>query len=232
MEKFRLPRQKMSDEFRGIISREMKKHGDVLTVASTKRMTEIARVVKEIEVCGLPKRFVKKKLSKELGYGIFLHPDAKPILRGEVIAPYSGNVSFERKSRVDDAAYAFDLVDIVYLTKEEQEIFDKNGPYSARRQYVAKLDALKQGNFTRFVNHSDNPNVMAVSLRIPKNRLGLREMPSEVIYIAKKRINPCEQLLSCYEDEEKGYWGVFKIVPFPMTPKTFQIDSRLRLVRS
>jgi hypothetical protein len=42
---------------------------------------------------------------------------------------------------------------------------------------------------------------------------------------------PGEQLLISYEDGEKSYWGVAKIKPFPMTPKTFILDSGLKLVK-
>jgi len=69
-------------------------------------------------------------------------------------------------------------------------------------------------------------------LRIPKNRFGLEPMALEVIYFAKKKIWPGEQLLVSYEDgEEQTYWGVMGIKPYPLTPKTFQLSESLRLIK-
>jgi hypothetical protein len=83
------------------------------------------------------------------------------------------------------------------------------------------------GNFTRFINHSGKPNVKAELLKIPGKFLGTEQAAFELVYFAKKDILPGEQLLVSYEAEDESYWGALKIVPFPMTPRTFRINLDL-----
>ncbi len=230
--KFKLPRQLISHDINKVISRELRKQKVYLARASNKILKEIVEVCKAISTTGLPKYLVCKKLSDKLGHGIFLRPDAAPILRGQVIAPYAGVVSIDAQNLPAKDAYVFAPLEYMHLSKEEQFFYDKESDYHPRRLYSVNLDAEKQGNFTRFINHSDQPNVIARILAIPSNSLGLAPAFMEVIYFANKRIHPGEQLLVCYEDEEGSYWDVFKIKPFPMTPKTFQLDKSLKLLNS
>jgi len=228
--KFRLTRQLIANpNISGIISREMKKQKTSVFSASKKDLKEIAEVAGEITKRGLPKYLVRKKLPNDLGHGIFLHPKAKPILKGQVIAPYAGEVSILPQNMPDDSAYAFAAVNDFHLPKEEQALLRDKLPFHPRRLYFVNIDGLKKGNFTRFINHSETPNVIAHLVRIPSNSFGLSQSPMEIIYYAKKTIHPGEQLLVCYEDGEKSYWGALNIKPFPMTAKTFQLTPFLKL---
>lgn len=229
--RFNLPRQLVDQEITKIISREVRKQRINVLRASKNNIKEIAEVSEAIEKRGLPKYLICKKLPHDLGHGIFLHPNASPILKGQVIAPYAGEVSLVPQSRDDDAAYAFAPLSDIHLKKKEQLLVDKKCRYHPRRLYSLKLDAFKKGNFTRFINHSEKPNIIADLFSIPPNSYGLTPAPIEVVYIAKKTIHPGEQLLVCYEDGEKSYWGIFKIEPFPMTPKTFQLTSSLKVIQ-
>ena len=177
-----------------------------------------------------PKNLVCKKLPGGLGYGIFLHPKAQPILRGQIIAPYSGEVSFVPQNVPDDSLYAFEPLSKIHLTKEEQARFDGKRPFHPRRHYSMHVNALKKGNFTRFINHSDKPNVVADLYKVPSNPYGLSPSPIEVFYLAKKKIHPGEQLLVCYDGDSKSYWSALGIKPIPITPKTFQLDSSLKVI--
>lgn len=213
----------------GIISREIKKQRISVPPASKKQLKEIAAVSKQIQKNGLPEYLVKKKLPKGLGFGIFLHPDAKPIPKGRVIAPYAGEVFIAPQNAPDDSAYVFELISHVHLLKKEQALLSKGLCYHPRRHYSINLDALRKGNFTRFINHSEIPNVIAHMACIPPNNFGLTPSPLQIIYFAKKTILPGEQLLVCYEGEEKSYWTSLKIKPVPMGPKTFQLNCSLQI---
>lgn len=228
--KFKLPRQIVNDEINKIVSKEVRKQRVSLFVASKKTLKEIVEVSDEIKKRGLPKYLVRKKLPRRLGYGIFLHPKAKPILKGQVIAPYSGLVTLSPQNGYDDSAYIFSPLYDIYFTREEQQQLDSENRYHPRRLYALHIDALKEGNFTRFINHSNKPNILAEFFRIRPNSYGLVPAPLEVIYIAKKTILPGEQLLVCYENEDKTYWGHLKIKPVPITPKTFQLNSSLKVI--
>ncbi len=228
--KFKLPCQVGDQNISGIISREIKKQKIGVLRASKKDLKEIAAVSEEIRKQGLPKYLVCKKLPQGLGHGIFLHPEAKPIPKGHVIAPYAGELSLDpQNSQEDDSAYVFEMIGDIHLSKKEQLLLDKHHSYHPRRLYSINLDALKKGNFTRFINHSEKPNVVAHLVRIPSNGLDLAPSPLQIIYFAKKTILPGEQLLVCYEEGEKSYWGSLKIKPVPVTPKSFQLNRSLQL---
>lgn len=221
--KFNLKRQIIGSDIIKIVSRNWKDEDLDRYLITKNNLKEIEQILKEIEKRALPKAFVLKKLPGKLGHGVFLHPKAAPILKGQAIAPYAGEVSIVVQNADDDASYAFDPVVDLRLTKEEQKKFDPKNRYHPRRLYALKLDAEKRGNFTRFVNHSSQPNVVAYLVSTKEN-------PYEIIYFAKKKILPGEQLLVSYEEEEDSYWGVLGIEPFPMTPRTFQIDKTLKLI--
>ena len=210
----------------------MKKQKFTATRATRKNIQEIANVSQEIEKLGLPEYLVLKKLPDGLGQGIFLHPKAKPIEKGRVIAPYSGIVAFIPEYHSSGSDYAFSLLSHLLLSKKEQLFFDPERKYHPRRFYSIDLDAEKQGNFTRFINHSETPNLAAYPLKIPKNAQGLEPSPLDIVYMAIKKIRPGEQLLVCYEDGEKSYWGALKIKPIPITPQTFQLNSSLKLIKT
>jgi hypothetical protein len=228
--KYKLPRQVFTPEIAKVISREMKTQKFKLSSADKKDLEEIKAILAIIEKEGIPEHLVCKKLTNNLGHGIFLHPKAKPLEKGEIIAPYAGDLSLVPQNGEDEGSYAFEPINDLHLSKEEQAFFDPKKKFHPGRLYSLKLDALKKGNFTRFINHSEKPNVVACMMAISKNSMGLAPAPIEIIYMAKKKINPGEQLLVSYEDGEKSYWSVSKIKPFPMTPKTFKIDESLKLI--
>ena len=230
--KFKLPRQLLDPEIVSIISREIRRQKISVTRASEKRLRELIQISHWIEDKGLPDFLVCLKLSHRLGFGIFLRADAKPIVKDQMIAPYSGEVSLVVEHEPDDTAYAFSPMDPFHLTKKEQAILDRGHRYHPRRLYSIKVDALYRGNFTRFINHSEEPNVLACAFcTTKKNSFGLPSMPIEIIYVAKKTIHPGEQLLVCYEEEEKSYWGAFNKTPFSMTPTTFRENTSLQILR-
>ncbi len=229
--KFKLARPIFSAEIEKIVRREMKKDKKGLPRASRENLRELADVSKVIAEKGLPEHLLCKKLPHNLGRGIFLKRDAKPILKGEVIASYAGELKIIPQNAPDDSAYAFDPVSGMHLKKEEQALYDKKNKYHPGRLYSLNLDAFKVGNFTRFINHSEKPNVVAQLMSIPANPYGLKVAPFEIVYMAKKTIKPGEQLLVCYEDGEKSYWGALKIKPYPVVAKTFQVDARGKLIQ-
>lgn len=220
--KFKLPRQKISKDLLDFCSYIIKKNKVDVPRATPKVVRGLPPILREIEKRGLPPYLVLKKLQGKLGYGIFLHPKAPPILKGDPIAPYAGEIILRPENEEDDSDYTFALVSGFHLTREEQQTWDPHRSYHPRRLYSIDLDARKKGNFTRFINHSDEPNIEAHFVRTPTS-------PFELIYVAKKKILPGEQLLVCYEGEDKSYWGALKIKPFPMTPRTFLLSSSIEL---
>ena len=220
---FNLPIAECNREFVKIVSRQFRKRDLDLHTLTEKNLKELDEVLKEIERDTLPKKYVLRKLKGKIGQGIFLHVDAKPILKGQVIGLYTGKVSLQAQMDAADGDYTFDIVTDLHLTKDEQERFDPRNRFAPRRLYDLKLDALKIGNFTRFINHSNKPNIEAVLVHF-------KDTGFQIIYMAKTKINPGEQLLVSYEGEEDSYWGLLGIKPFPMTAKTFYLNDSLRLI--
>lgn len=231
--KFKLPRQILNKEVSSVISKEVRRQRIGFLRANKNHLKQIAEVSQAIVKHGLPKHFIRKKLPGKLGYGIFLHPKAQPILKGQIIAPYAGEISFVPQNEPEDSLYAFEPICDVLFTREEQAFFDGKRRFHPRRFYSMHVDASKKGNFTRFINHSVKPNIVAEFFKISSNAFGLTPSPIEVIYLAKKTIRPGEQLLVDYDgDENNSYWSALEIEPVPITPKTFQLDSSLRLIGS
>lgn len=221
--KFRNTSQVVNSNILNIISREIRKQQLYVPRASKNLLAQIRTISDRIEHQGLPDNFVKLKLPHRLGYGIFLVRHAQPIPRNTLIAPYTGEVFVVPENITEDSGYVFSLLSNLILSKRDQTNLDSKRKYHPRRLYSITVDALKKGNFTRFINHSDKPNVYAEAFSIPKNNAyGLPPSPMEILYFAKKTIHPGEQLLVCYEEEEGSYWGALKIKPFPMDPTTFQ----------
>ncbi len=228
--KYKLPRPVFTPILRRIISRELRKQKFTFLKACKQTLKELALVSKAIESKGLPHYLICKKLPHHLGRGIFLHPNADPILKGHAIASYSGEVSLIRQSEPDDGSYAFTPLMEIHLTREEQSLFDKAGPYRSQRLYALKIDAMKGGNLTRFINHSEKPNVRADIISIPRNAYGLTPAAVEIVYTAKRTIHPGEQLLVSYEAGGKSYWRALNIKPFPMTAKTLHLNKALKII--
>ncbi len=228
---YRLPRQTYDQEFTSVITRAIQAQDTPVSKADLDDLEQILAVTKIIVEKGLPENLVLQKLPHNLGYGIFLHPHAKPIPKEQVIAPYAGEVSIRPQDHVDDSAYAFSTMNDLFLSEEEQKKFDKTNRFNPKRPYMLNLDADKKGNFTRFINHSSEPNLEAYLIEVPKNRFGLERMPIEVIYFSKRNIMPGEQLLVSYEDDQdSSYWEACGIEPYEMSPQTFMLDKDLKLI--
>lgn len=228
--KFKLFRAFLNKDITQIIKREALKQKLRLVKISKKELKQLAALAL-IAKRGLPPHLVRKKLPGNLGYGIFLHPKAKPLLKGELIGPYAGEVSLVPQNAPDDSAYAFEPLSAITLTREEQALLGNAQRYHPKRLYWLNIDATKKGNFTRFINHSEKPNLIAELFSIPPNTFGLAPAPIEVIYLTKKTIQPGEQLLVDYEGDDNSYWSSIGIKPQPITPRTFRLDASLNIIK-
>ena len=77
---------KISQKLNLFASKKIKQNKIYIPVATKNNLKELAVIAREIREGGLPKYLVRMKLKGRLGYGIFLHPEAKPIMKGGVIA--------------------------------------------------------------------------------------------------------------------------------------------------
>ena len=123
--KFKLPRQLTNKSIISLLSREIKNQKIHLPRASKTNLKELSELAPLIKKQGLPPHFVCKKLPNGLGHGLFLHPKAKPILKGQLIAPYAGEISLTPQNDSEDLDYAFAPLTDFVLTKDEQPLLDQ-----------------------------------------------------------------------------------------------------------
>lgn len=220
-----MPFQVIDPTILKIILREARKQKLSLLRASEQHLKELAAVAQAIRHKGLPETLVCRKLPNNLGCGIFLHSEAAPLTKGQVVAPYTGETLLVPQHVSDDALYAFEPLSDINLTREEQKKFHPKARFHPRRHYSLHIDAEKLGNFTRFINHSEKPNVAAELVRISSNSHGVPESPLAVIYFITKTVRPGEQLLVSYDGDDHSYWSTLEIKPFPLFPKTFFLEA-------
>lgn len=110
-------------------------------------------------------------IDEVLRYGVFAEAD---IAVGAYIGEYTGLVRKRRKrvDRKNDYCFEYTIGDWVY------------NPFI--------IDAKDQGNFTRFINHSEDPNVESLSVYV--------EELMHIIFVALKPIKKDAQLCYHYGD--------------------------------
>lgn len=228
--KYKLVRPQFDPVLKAACDREILKQGLIIRKPTDKVLNELALLCHIIKEKGLPDNLVLKQLPDPMGWGIFLHPKADPIKKGTLIGSYGGEVYVLPQNVSDDSAYAFVPLEDMHLSKDEQKSLDGSRSFHPSRKYILCIDAKNKGNFLRFINHSEKPNIQARLMRVKKNNLGLSETPIEVLYFAKTTIKPGSQLLVSYEEGEESYWSVLKIKPEPIIADTFTIDHKLNLL--
>lgn len=223
-QKYRLPQAVWSDAEQVLIRRELDRQNVAVRRLSKDKLGELVAISGAVARVGLPKHLLCVKLPEPLGYGVFLRPDAEPLVRGALIGIYSGKVRIVPQHMPDDALYAFEPLSDVHLLKEEQKWWDPKRVYRGKRAYSIQVDADRVGNFTRFINHSEEPNVRAELITIPKTQKKLAPSALEVLYIACRTIHPGQQLLVSYEGDDDSYWSALGIKPMPVVASTFSLS--------
>jgi hypothetical protein len=137
-----------------------------------------------------------KYINKIIEYGAYAETFIK---RGDMVVEYTGTVEVD--SPYDE--------DNLYLWDYPTFYFETVPGRTRRKKIKYCINAETVGNYARFINHS---------LRKYQN-VGIQVTPCDgkwhVIYVAKKDIEPGEQLLTYYG---MGYWRDRKIIPFTITP--------------
>ena len=153
---------------------------------------------------GIPKILVAAKINdSELGIGIF----AKENIRSNTfIGLYTGLFELIPLSTNENNEYAFDVLNDI---KSEEEINDLNLKLNDCG-YFLRTNAKEIGNFTRYINHSFDPNIEADLCIINGN--------IQVVLRALKPIQKGEQLLLNYGLE---YWKKLKIEPQNLDANTY-----------
>ncbi|MBF5059540.1 SET domain-containing protein-lysine N-methyltransferase [Candidatus Neptunochlamydia vexilliferae] len=107
-------------------------------------------------------------INRYLGYGVFAACDIPALT---YMGEYTGHVQKrrKRKNRFNDYVFSYDIC-------------------GKATRYC--IDAKEQGNFTRFFNHSDKPNLTS--------RWVIKEGISHIIFFSNKLIPKGTQLTYCY----------------------------------
>ncbi len=129
---------------------------------------------KEIISCVYPE-FSIRFINEIIGYGVFAE---KEILANTYIGEYTGDL--RKRTFWED--------------KKNKYLFEYYLGELMTSKYL--IDAQERGNHTRFINHSDYPNVEPIAV--------IAEGILRIIFFSKRKIAPGEQL--CY-DYGEGYWN-------------------------
>ena len=184
---------------------------------SKKLYTTICNRNKQIASNGIPANLKLAYVHPTVNMGVFLNPKAKSIEPGTFIGIYTGLYELVRADLGSSTAYAYDVIQGVFLTKSQlKHVVGTEEPLSTKDEYSIQTNAQSDGNFTRFINHSSlETNIEAVVAKLPDGRI-------EVLLFALKKILPGEQLLSNYGGQ---YWKALHVIPNDMTPKTYKLNS-------
>ena len=181
-----------------LVATELKKH-DITTdaeytadpVLNTKLETKYGELIDQSYTAPIYIKWVNKMVE----YGVFA--DA-PIARGEMVCEYTGILC--RDDVDNENCYIWDYPTIAY----------EDVPNKKRRKKIKYcIDAEKQGNFARSINHTIRKYQNVGVVIVPRKNLW------HVIYIAQKDIKKGQQLLTYYGTQ---YWRDRQIVPQPMQP--------------
>lgn len=156
-----------------------------------------------------------------LGKGVFLCPEDEPIEKNEFVAIYSGEYRLLTDEDAFDGSYTFEVLSLNMKKKKTREkLFAIGLTFDDSVDEVCLyVDALKKGNYARFINNSKNPNVEAI-IELVRGR-------PEVVYRACRKIYPGEQLLVDYTD---SYWEPMGITPLPIESDTFMLSKTGEIV--
>ena len=129
-----------------------------------------AHFSKEVER-GVHPDFSIRYIDPVLGYGVFAEEE---IPKGGYIGEYTGMIRKRRRGsdKKNDYCFEYTIGDWVY------------NPFI--------IDAKEEGNMTRYMNHSEEPNVESLSVFVQ----GLMH----IIFVAEKPIAPGDQLCYHYGD--------------------------------
>ena len=143
-----------------------------ITIPEAKESEKYAQLIRKKYTVPVYIQFI----DDAIGYGVFADTDIQP---GQMIGEYAGII---KKYKPKGAQNKEEVHNESYRWKYGSDI----------------LDAFDAGNFTRFINHSYNPNLEARYIKTNDN------FPAHLIYIARKPIKKGEQLLINYGAH---YWS-------------------------
>ena len=162
----------------------------------------------------------KVKQEPLLGQGVFLLPDEQQMDKREFVGIYSGESVLRYDTETFNGEYTFEQINIT-LKKKKRKIIEELGlkPPKDADELTLYVDALKDGNYARFINNSSHPNIEAV--------VELVRGKPEVVYRVCRRIYPGEQLLIDYTS---SYWKPIGVTPLPIESDTYMLNKKGKIV--
>jgi hypothetical protein len=185
--------------------------------ATKKLLKEVSKVSEGITASDLPTNLELALVNDQVDTGVFLKPDYKSISAGTLIGVYTGIYELVPADLSSCNSYAYDVMQEIRLKKSElKNVTRHDKPLDTEQDYSIQTNAIKTGNFTRFINHSSlQPNIEAIVTKFPDSKI-------EILLFSSRKINPGEQLLSNYGGH---YWKALHIIPTDMSPSTYMLNS-------
>lgn len=160
-----------------------------------------------METSGIPEKLALLKINEELGCGVFAKQNIEP---KEFIGIYSGLFELIQENNDQNNEYAYDVTEGIL----KQFLSSLNLDDDGSGVYFLRTNALKAGNFTKYINHSNSPNV-DTKLRKIDNHI-------QILLFALKPIQQGCQLFLDYGEE---YWKKMGIKPKELNDSTYIFGS-------
>ena len=215
--KFRLPLPKDSIAYARIFKPFIQ---DGSITETTLPFKTVIRLCEDVRNLGLPKNFIIKRHPK-IGFGIFT--EDKIIKKKTVVAIYTGKYILHRIKSPErkTSLYMYGIQETIhfkpgqYKRLVKEKILRSRKEYNPQDEYEITLDAAKEGNWARFINHSDNPNCSVELRKIEASKNNFIILP---VIIAKRDIKPGTQVTTDYGKE---YWKSCGIKKRHVKPSEF-----------
>jgi hypothetical protein len=170
----------------------------------------MVRLYREVVELGLPKNFILKKHPK-IGYGVFTHD--KIIKPKTILGIYTGKLLISPMDTIKcGSLYIYGIEENVKINKLQYDKLMEEGfipktrkKFNPEDTYEITVDAQNEGNWTRFINHSDRSNCAVEFRRIEVFKGGFIILP---VIISKKKILPHTQVTTNYG---AAYWKAVSI---------------------
>lgn len=224
LQKFKLAFSIAPKEIISIIrSYSKKQHARSLPAVSKTLWKKIEKYKKDLEENGLPPFLEIAEVNRFIQTGVFLKPTAKALKPDTFIGLYTGEFELVFANETADNHYAYDVAPGLKIKKEHLPLVRSKGKKATVKiDYSIQTNAMKEGNFTRYINHSSvNNNIEALTKKMPDGTI-------EVCLFTCKTIKPGEQLLSNYGGL---YWAVLPILPEPVTPRSYMLTKESKVVK-
>lgn len=170
--------------------------------------------VNEMNTFGMPRHLALCEISKRIGKGIFLKPDAEALPENTFIGIYAGELQLIHQKDPERSSYAFTVLSDLELAPWERDAVEGGDVFGTNR-FCLEVEASRSGNFTRYLNHAG-----AEDANVRHRYILMEDGTIQIGLWTKKAVAPGEQLMLDYEID---FWITQAVFPEAVNPRTHRL---------